>query len=204
MTFPIMRMAETKIVLASVVVMLAVLSCRNNAPSGGRQSGTASVTYTVPFFQPSLEWIEYLITYTASDGTVVSDIISKDNIRDKETPSILTTGNDYSIGQNSGMAFWVRNERFSSLPDSCNVTVRMMYKKSNESPDRIDLIIPQPSMAAVIRYSDNSSRSFIGKGLDCQVISYNRQTDRFNTVYQGEYSSTCMFFPTPHIISSRH
>lgn len=186
------------------LLLICFQSCQRHELHLAPTPESASVTYTVPFYQPSLEWIEYLITYTASDGTVVSDIISKDNIRDKEAPSILTTGNDYSIGQNSGMAFWVRNERFSSLPDSCNVTVRMMYKKSNEPPDRIDLIIPQPSMAAVIRYSDNSSRSFIGNGLDCQVISYNRQTDRFNTVYQGEYSSTCMFFPTPHIISSRH
>lgn len=205
MTISMARKAGMKTVLASVLMMFAVLSCRNNAPSAGRHSGTASVTYTVPFYQPSLEWMEYVITYTASDGSDVTETISKDSITHSDGKTVIyAMGKGHWTRQDTGIAFWVRNECFATLPDSCSIAVRVRCRRHIAPSGRIDMVMPQPVMTAVVRYSDGSRHSIVGRGLCRTVVALDRQAVLSEGFCQSEYSSTCRFHPTVSIISGRH
>lgn len=205
MTFSMARKAGMKTVLASVLVMLAVLSCRNNAPSAGRQSGTASVTYTVPFFQPSLEWMEYVITYTSADGSDVTETITKDSITRRDGKTVIyAMGKGHWTRQDTGIAFWIRNELFATLPDSCSIAVRTRCRRHIAPSGRIDMVMPQPVMTAVIRYSDGSRHTIVGRGLCRTVVALDRQAVLSEGFSQSEYSSTCRFHPMVSIVSGRH
>lgn len=205
MTISMARKAGMKTVLASVLMMFAVLSCRNNAPSAGRHSGTASVTYTVPFYQPSLEWMEYVITYTASDGSDVTETISKDSITHSDGKTVIyAMGKGHWTRQDTGIAFWVRNECFATLPDSCSIAVRVRCRRHIAPSGRIDMVMPQPVMTAVIRYSDGSSHTIVGRGLCRTVVALDRQAVQSEGFSQSVYSSTCRFHPMVSIVSGRH
>ena len=93
---------------------------------------------------------------------------------------------------------------FTAIPDSCSVKVLMRYRSSVDMPDRLDLIVPQPAMTTVVRYTDGSLRSIIGESLDCNVISVETGTDLFKGIYEGEYYSTCTFSPPVQITGGRH
>ena len=172
---------------------------------GGRQSGTASVTYTVPFFQPSLEWMEYVITYTSADGSDVTETISKDSITRRDGKTVIyAMGKGHWTRQDTGIAFWIRNERFVSLPDSCSIAVRVRCRRHIAPSGRIDMVMPQPVMTAVVRYSDGSRHTIVGRGLCRTVVALDRQAVLSEGFSQSEYSSTCRFHPTVSIISGRH
>ena len=93
---------------------------------------------------------------------------------------------------------------FTAIPDSCSVKVRMRYRSGVDMPDRLDLIVPQPATTTVVRYTDESLRSIIGEGLDCNVVPVETETDLFKGLFEGEYYSTCTFYPSVQITGGRH
>ena len=59
--------------LLSLVVMSSFIACDDeNEIFLGKQIEEAAVTYTVPIYRPSLEWTEYIITYTDSISIVTT------------------------------------------------------------------------------------------------------------------------------------
>ena len=168
----------------------------------GRQLSEASVTYTVPLYMPSLEWLDYIISYTVPNGTTSTDTVSYENVNSGKVPLVALADKDQAVREQR--AFWVRNGHFTAIPDSCSVKVRMRYRSGVDMPDRLDLIVPQPAMTTVVRYTDESLRSIIGEGLDCNVVSVETETDLFKGLFEGEYYSTCTFYPSVQITGGRH
>ena len=167
----------------------------------GRQLSEASVTYTVPLYMPSLEWLDYIISYTVPNGTTSTDTVSYENVNSGKVPLVALADKDQAVREQR--AFWVRNGHFTAIPDSCCIQVRMRYRANVEIPGRIDLIVPQPAMTAVVRDAKGNVSSTIGDGLDCNVISVETGTDVFRGIYEGVYSSTCTFYPSVRITSNR-
>ena len=190
--------------LLSLVVMSSFIACDDeNEIFLGKQIEEAAVTYTVPLYRPSLEWTEYIITYTDSMGISRTDTISSENFNTANNIFITSEPNGFitsEANEQPDKAFWVKNENFTTIPDSCSVKVRMRYRSSVDMPDRMDLIVPQPDMTTVVRYTDGSLRSIIGEGLDCNVVSVGSETELFKNIFEKEYYSTCTFYPSVQII----
>ncbi len=201
-----MKTSLTKIIKDAIIVILlpiAVFSCTRHEIYLSKQIEEASVTYTVPIYRPSLEWLDYIVCYTAPDGIISSDTISYENVISGKV-SLVTLAEKETTGREDRRTFWVKNGHFTAIPDSCCVKVRMRYRSGVDMPDRLDLIVPQPAMTTVVRYTDGSLRSIIGEGLDCNVVSVGTGTELFKGIYEGEYYSTCTFCPSVQITGGRH
>lgn len=166
----------------------------------GKQIEEASVTYTVPIYRPSLEWLDYIVSYTTPDGIISTDTISYENVISGKV-SLMTLAEKEPTDRKDGRAFWVRNEHFIAIPDSCGINARMSLRSDVNMPDRIDLIVPKPAMTTVVRYTDGNLRSIIGEGLDCNVVSVGTETDLFKSIIEREYFSTCTYYPSVQIYS---
>ena len=193
--------------LLSLAVMSSFIACDDEHEVYlGRQIDEASVTYTVPIYRPSLEWAEYIITYTDSMGISRTATISSENFNTANNIFITSEPNGFitsKADEQPDKAFWVKNENFTTIPDSCCVKVCMRCKSNVDMPDRMDLIVPQPDMTAVVRYTDGTQRSVIGVGLDCNVVSVESGTDLFKNIFEKEYYSTCTFYPSVQITDGR-
>lgn len=189
--------------LLSLAVMSSFIACDDEHEVYlGKQIDEASVTYTVPIYRPSLEWLDYIVCYTAPDGINFSDTISYENAISGKV-SLVTLAEKETTGREDGRTFWVKNENFTTIPDSCCVKVCMRCKSNVDMPDRMDLIVPQPDMTAVVRYTDGTQRSVIGVGQNSNVNSVVTQTDLFKNIFEKEYYSTCTFYPYVQITDGR-
>lgn len=189
--------------LLSLAVMSSFIACDDEHEVYlGKQIDEASVTYTVPIYSPSLEWLDYIVCYTAPDGINFSDTISYENAISGKV-SLVTLAEKETTGREDGRTFWVKNENFTTIPDSCCVKVCMRCKSNVDMPDRMDLIVPQPDMTAVVRYTDGTQRSVIGVGQNSNVNSVVTQTDLFKNIFEKEYYSTCTFYPYVQITDGR-
>lgn len=201
-----MKPSLTKFIKTAVTVNLlpiAFLSCNRHEVYLSKQIEEVSVTYTVPLYKPSQEWLGYIVSYTAPDGGIATDTISYENVISGKV-SLVSVTDKYPIDRQDGRAFWVRNGHFTVIPDSCSVRVRIMYSSDVDMPDRIDLIVPQPGMTAVVRHWDGTLCSVIGEGLDCNVVSLRTGMNLFKSIFEGEYYSTITFFPSVQITGGRH
>lgn len=200
-------MKKLLLALVSIAVMSSFIACDDEDEVYlGKQIEEASVTYTVPIYRPSLEWTEYIITYTDSMGISRTATISSDNFNTANNIFITSEPNGFitsKADEQPDKAFWVKNENFTTIPDSCCVKVCMRCKSNVDMPDRMDLIVPQPDMTAVVRYTDGTQRSVIGVGLDCNVVSVETETDLFKNIFEKEYYSTCTFYPSVQITDGR-
>ena len=187
--------------LLSLCVASTFIACNDdddfNETFLGKQIDGVSVTYTVPIYQPSLEWTEYIVSYTVADGSTVNDTISYDNVISGKVSLVSLAGND--LGREDGRAFLIKNALFTEIPDSCGMNVRMRLRSDVNMPGRIDLIMPKPEITAVVQYTDGNVRSVIGDGLDCNVISVEPNTELFKNIIEKEYFSTCTFYPSVQI-----
>lgn len=177
-------------------LMMCNQSCQRHELHLASTPEAASVTYTVPLYIPSLEWAEYVITYTDSMGISRTDTILGNNFNADNNIFITSEANDFFYQRKPDKAFWVRNETFRDIPDSCIITVGMRHPASKEPPNNIDLIIPQPHITAVVRFSDDYIRSYIGKGLDCNVMSVEKGTADYYGIFQKEYACSFHFIPS--------
>ena len=181
--------------LLSLAVMPSFIACDDEDEVYlGKQIDEASVTYTVPLYRPTLEWLDYIVSYTDQNGKIVNDTISHDNVISGKV-SLVTLAEKEPIDKEDGRASWVKNENFTTIPDSCCVKVRMRYKSNVDMPDRIDLIVPQPDMTAVVRFTDGTQRSIIGKGQNSIVTPVMTQTELFKSIFEKDYNSNCTFYP---------
>lgn len=196
-------MKKLLLALVSIAVMSSFIACDDEDEVYlGKQIEEASVTYTVPIYRPSLEWLDYIVCYTAPDGIISTDTMSYENVISGKV-SLVTLAENETTGREDGRTFWVKNENFTTIPDSCCVKVCMRCKSNVDMPDRIDLIVPQPDMTAVVRYTDGTQRSVIGVGQNSSVNSVVTQTDLFKNIFEKEYYSTCTFYPSVQITDGR-
>lgn len=63
----------------------------------GRQLSEASVTYTVPLYMPSLEWLDYIISYTVPNGTTSTDTVSYENVNSGKVPLVALADKDQAV-----------------------------------------------------------------------------------------------------------